>query len=162
VDVIRQLRHLSSRFFEVARARPLSPREQAEVAGLLEAQTERALFWEQPTADQRHGLDSAHRALRAAPGRRDLARAALLHDVGKRRSGLGLFGRSFVSGFALIGLRLPGRGAAYLDHGPIGAADLEEAGSTGIALEYARHHHAARPRSVDAGDWAILLAADGD
>lgn len=156
-----RLRHLVGRFFEVLGARPLSPREQTEAAALL-TEGDRALFWAQPTADQRHGLDAARRVLAAAPGRRELARAALLHDVGKRHARLGVIGRSLAS--ALDVLRLPTRGrlGAYLDHGPAGAEDLGSAGAEELVVAFAQHHHGSRPAAINEEDWALLLAADGE
>ncbi len=156
-----QLRHLAARFFSVLRARPLGPREQAEAAALLRP-PERRLFWDQPDADQRHGLESARRALRAAPGRLDLGRAALLHDVGKRHARLGTIGRSVASAAALAGLPLRGRVAAYLDHGAVGAAELAAAGAEPVVVEFARWHHAALPPAVTEADWALLQRADAE
>ncbi len=157
----RQLRHLAARFFSVVRARPLGPREQAEAASLLRP-GERRLFWDQPVADQRHALASARRALREAPGRRDLARAALLHDVGKRHARLGAIGRSLASAAALAGLPRRGRVAAYLDHGAVGAEELAAAGAEPIVVEFARWHHAARPAGFAEGEWALLQRADAE
>ncbi len=157
----RQLRHLVARFFSVVRARPLGPREQAEAAALLRP-PERRLFWDQPTADQRHGLEAARRALRDAPGRRDLGRAALLHDVGKRHARLGPVGRSLASAVALAGLPQRGRVAAYLDHGAVGAGELAAAGAERIVVQFARWHHAARPPEFAAGEWALLQRADAE
>ena len=87
-----RLVHLARRFFGALRGHPLTPVEQAEVAGLLRPD-ERALFWGQQSADQRHELQAARAVLERAPGRHDLARAALLHDVGKGLVGLGIVGR---------------------------------------------------------------------
>lgn len=151
--------HLVRRFFYVLRARPLRPREQAEVAALLN-DGERDLFWEQPVADMRHALVSARHVLRIVPGRRDLARAALLHDVGKRHAGLGVIGRSVASAGAIVGF-VPGkRLGAYLDHGELGAADLAAAGAEQLVVDFTRHHHGARPGSIGADEWDLLQAAD--
>ena len=153
------LPHLARRFFGVLVATPLRPGEQAAVGALLRP-AERALFWGQPAADQRHGLECARAVQAACPGRSDLARAALLHDVGKRRSGLGAVGRSLAT--ALAGARLPGRGrfAAYREHGPLGATELEAAGAEPMVVAFARHHHAKRPDAVPAADWEVLRRAD--
>ena len=77
-----QLTHLIRRFYGFVTARPLGPREQAEVVGLLTPE-EAELFWSQHPADQRHAIEVAHRTLRSRPGSRTLARAGLLHDIGK-------------------------------------------------------------------------------
>lgn len=154
-----QVRHLISRFFEVLGARGLSPREQAEAEGMLR-ERERELFWGQPVADQRHGLESAKRVLVAAPGRRDLARAALLHDVGKQVSRLTVPGRSVASVMGLLGLPIPARFRAYLDHGRIGAEALTAVGAEDLIVAFTAAHHAGRPAGIHEDDWALLRAAD--
>lgn len=154
-----RLTHLVRRFFEVLGARPLSPAEQAEVSGWLRP-VEIGMFWAQPVADQRHALEAARTVERLAPGRRDLARAALLHDVGKRHSRLGVFGRSLASGLELLGLPVRGRPARYLDHGPEGADELEALGAEPIVVAFARHHHGTPPAGADPSDWAVLAASD--
>ena len=153
------LPHLARRFFGVLRARPLRPGEQAAAARLLRP-AERGLFWEQRPADQRHGLECAVALLGRRPDRPDLARAALLHDVGKRRAGLGPFGRALATIAGFVHLPGKGRWAAYLGHGPAGAADLEAAGSETLVVSFARHHHIGRPGDVPADDWAELCRAD--
>ena len=125
---MRRLGHLTRRFFEVSRAGALRPEEQAEVAALLR-DGEPALFWSQPAADQRHGLDAARYVASTSGHRKEVARAALLHDVGKRHASLGVVGRSLASGMALLHLPVPARLAAYLDHGAVGAAELEACGA---------------------------------
>jgi hypothetical protein len=143
-------------------ARPLRPAEQAEVSGLL-APGLRRLFWDQPDADQRHALECARAVAAAAPGRPELVEAALLHDVGKRRSGLGVVGRVVASVLGMAGVARRGRVRAYLEHGPRGAAELAAAGAAPLTVAYARHHHAATPPAgVDPADWAVLRAADGE
>jgi putative nucleotidyltransferase with HDIG domain len=156
-----RIRHLLRRFFEVLTARPLSPREQTEAASLLQ-DPERDIFWRQPAADQRHGLEAARRVLSVAPGRRDLARAALLHDVGKRHAGLGVIGRSLASGLELLHLPAPGRLDAYLRHGPIGAEELRSAGAEDLVVAFTEHHHGERPADIPEDHWALLLEADGE
>lgn len=152
------LSHLVSRFFTVLFARPLGPRDQAEAEGLLRPE-ERRLFWSQPVADQRHGLDGARFVLAAQPGRRDLARAALLHDIGKRHAGLGVLGRVLAAVLQWAGAA-PGRLATYRDHGPFGAEELDACGAEFLVVDFARHHHGARPDSIDAADWSLLQKAD--
>jgi len=153
------LTHLAGRFFAVLGARALSPAEQDRVAGWLRP-AERSLFWGQPAADQRHALECALAVAAAAPGRPDLLRAALLHDVGKRHAGLGAAGRSLATTADFLRLPAGARGKAYLDHGPRGAAELAAAGAEPLVVSYARHHHLARPAEFPATDWQVLLRAD--
>jgi hypothetical protein len=153
--------HLINRSLQVILTRPLSPADQIEVAGLLHPR-EAALFWSQPAADQRHGLRCARSLTRTAPERHDLAAAALLHDLGKRGPGLGPLGRSLASALALARIPTRGRLAAYLEHGPAGAVELEAIGTEAIAVAYARHHHHGRPIEVSPADWELLVAADLD
>lgn len=158
---MRRLRHLVVRFFDVLGAQPLSPREQTEAAALLGEQ-ERSLFWAQPKADQRHGLEAARHVLAAAPGRRELARAALLHDIGKRHARLGVFRRSLASGLELLHVPVWGRFAEYLQHGPIGARELQSAGAERLVVAFADYHHGSRPDEIAEADWQLLLRADGE
>jgi hypothetical protein len=151
--------HLARRFFGFLLARPLSPREQSEVAGLLETRLA-ALFFSQQTGDQRHALDVAHRVLAVRPGERAIAVAALLHDVGKRRCGLGAVRRAAATLAAALHLPVGERMRRYLDHGPLGAADLEAAGADPLTVAFAREHPAGPPPGFDRADWDVLLAAD--
>ncbi len=119
---------------------------------------EATAFFAQAAADQRHGYASAQVAVAAAPGRRDLVRAALLHDIGKRHAALGPTARSAASVAIRLGLPLPARWKLYRDHGSLSAAEL--AGAEPIVIEFARHHHGSRPSSIPADDWDLLVRAD--
>jgi hypothetical protein len=151
--------HLARRCFGVLRSRPLTPDEQQRAAALLRP-AEAALFWAQAVPDQRHGLESALALQRTEPGRQDLMRAALLHDIGKRHARLGVLGRVGASLLEIIRLPAPGRLGMYLDHGDLGAAELEAAGSDPLTVAFARFHHASRPSGIDPADWALLIATD--
>ena len=151
--------HLARRFFSTLRSHRPSPHDQLFVAGLV-GPAEADLFWAQPPADQSHGVSSARAVLALRPDRRDLARAALLHDVGKRHARLGVIGRSIASGLALLRLPVRGRFARYLDHGAIGADDLAAIGADDLTIAFARHHHGAAPDEFAEGDWSALTAAD--
>jgi len=151
--------HLVRRFFGTLRSRRPSPADQLWVGPVLSHDLAR-LFWAQPAADQAHGVSAARRAAEAAPGRDDLVRAALLHDVGKRHARLGVIGRSLASTMAILRVPTRGRYAAYLDHGERGAADLEAAGADPLTVAFARHHHGTRPDDIDPVDWALLVRAD--
>lgn len=153
------LPHLVRRFFGAVGAAPLSPIDQVEVAALLH-EAERSLFWGQAPADQRHGLECARALLAACPGRRDLARAALLHDVGKRHARIGPWGRALATTMGFLRLPTRGRAAAYLDHASSGGEDLAAAGAEPLVVAYARHHHTGRPAAISAEDWDALCRAD--
>jgi hypothetical protein len=153
------LPHLARRFLGTMRHRHLSPAEQTEVAHWLSGPA-LALFWAQAPSDRRHGLDCARLVTAASPGRPDLVRAALLHDIGKRRAGLGIIGRALASGLQMLHLPVRGRLASYLAHGPSGAEEVEGLGLEPVVAAYTRHHHQGRPPVIPADDWAVLSAAD--
>jgi putative nucleotidyltransferase with HDIG domain len=99
------------------------------------------------------------------PERQDLVRAALLHDLGKRRSRLNVLGRSVVSGLAKVGLRWlvgrkGGRGDLYLRHGELAAEELSDLGAEPLVVAFARSHHGARPPEIEPCIWEILVSAD--
>jgi hypothetical protein len=145
-------------------SKPLSPDEEATVRSWLRLE-EKALFFDQPMIDQRHSFQSASQVAAQDPERRDLIRAALLHDIGKRRSRLNVFGRSVVSGLAKVGLtwlvgRKGGRGDLYLRHGELAADELSDLGAERLVVIFARWHHAGRPEEIAAADWEVLVSAD--
>lgn len=152
--------HLAGRFLDVTLARPLRPGEQAEVAALLRTDAERSMYWDQPRADQRHGLAAARLVRSARPGRTDLVRAALLHDVGKRRARLGPMGRSLATVLGRLGIGGPARFVDYLDHGRIAGRQLDRAGAEPLVVAFALHHHGERPEEIPREDWDLLQAAD--
>lgn len=154
-----QLTHLVRRFFGFLTARPLGPREQAEVMRLL-TPAEAELFWSQHPADQRHAIDVANRVLRSRPDAQTLARAGLLHDVGKSGVDLGAIGRSLATVMDAAGIRLRGRFARYRHHGELGAELLESAGVEPLIVAFAREHPGPPPEGQDSADWAVLLEAD--
>jgi len=121
---------------------------------------EAELFWSQHPADQRHAIEVAHRALRARPGSRTLARAGLLHDVGKSGVNLGAIGRSVATVLDASGIRLRGRFARYRRHGELGAEVLESAGVEPLIVAFAREHPGPAPDGLDSADWTVLLDAD--
>jgi putative nucleotidyltransferase with HDIG domain len=151
--------HLVRRFFEVLRARRPGPADQSRVAALLTA-AEAALFWAQAPADQAHAVACLRRVAAARPDRRDLARAALLHDVGKRHAPLGVVGRTAASLLALVRLPAPGRLGVYLRHAQMGAEDLRSVGAEALIVSFAAGHHGPVPEGISPDDWAVLVAAD--
>ena len=152
-------RHLALRFFSVVLARGLKPREIDEIGTWL-SPGEREAFFAQPPFDQRHGLESAQYLAGLHPRRRDLIRAGLLHDIGKRHSHLGPLGRSLASAHAKLGGRARGKWLSYLEHGSVAGAELEALGAEPIVVDFALHHHGGRPASIPEPDWDLLQAAD--
>jgi len=152
--------HLAGRFFAVATAAPLTTDERREVEGWLLGAGESALYWEQPVSDQRHGLEAARRVAAVDSERRDLVRAGLLHDIGKRHSGLGLVGRSLASAATKLRIPVSGSWERYLEHGTLGAEELARLGAEWIVIEFTRHHHGARPSGIARDDWEVLRRAD--
>lgn len=152
--------HLAARFFDVLAARPLTPSEQSEVAGLLANDAERSMFWDQSRADQRHGWSAARRVRSVRPDRADLVRAALLHDVGKRHARLGPVGRSLATVQGLFSSSGSSRSARYRDHGRIAARELEQSGAEPLVVAFAGHHHNSRPAGIPQDDWDLLQTAD--
>lgn len=155
------LRHLAGRALASLRSRPLSPREESEVAGLVDGELAR-LFWAQPAMDQRHALEAARTVFALRPGDTAAARAALMHDIGKRHSGLGVIGRTLATLFALLRVPAPGRLGTYLDHARLGADDLAAAGAEPMVVAYARHQDGDRPEAIPTAVWRVLKAADGE
>lgn len=156
---MRRLPHLIRRFFTSWRARRPGPHDQRFVGSVLRA-AEHDLFWRQPVLDLDHAVRGARHLRARAPGRTDLVRAFLLHDVGKRHARLGVVGRSIATGLDMLGIRLSPRHKAYLDHGEVGAAELAALGCDALTVAFARHHHGPVPAGVDASDWSLLVSAD--
>lgn len=152
--------HLVRRFFSVLAARPLTGDERLWVAAQLGDPRLELLFDSQPVADQRHAFDGADELARAAPGRRELVVAALMHDVGKRHAALGPVGRAVATGLGMLRIPLKGRLAAYNSHESVGADELSEAGSESVVVLFARHHHGQRPAGIPAEDWEALIDVD--
>lgn len=137
----------------------LSPEEVEEIRAWL-SPFEGESFFAQPVYDQRHGLEAARHVAGQQPLRRDLVRAALLHDIGKRQSGLSPIGRSFASAHAKFGGVAKGKWLSYLEHGHAGAVELDILGAEPIVVDFARHHHGERPDSISPDDWTLMQAAD--
>jgi hypothetical protein len=175
-------RHLSTRFLT-----SLSPKgpESADEAWALEQllSGEQVLWRRMSGPDRRHAIGVARDALSLVgpeQASREVAAAALLHDVGKVESSIGTLGRVAVTFAALTvgrtrllawASRGPGerptsprsRVALYLTHDRVGARLLEEAGSDGLVVSWsAEHHTPAESWTVDPAIGAALKAADGD
>ena len=131
-----------------------------EIRGWLSG-TEAGAYFAQAEHDQRHGLNAARHVASLQPGRKDLVRAGLLHDIGKRHAHLGPIGRSLASAYCKFGGRPRGRWRQYMAHGPAGGEELHALGAEPIVIAFAEHHHGGRPASISSADWALLQAADG-
>ena len=152
--------HAMARLVDVVSSRRLGPAEQDEVARHLRSSSEQTLFWDQPIPDQRHAVAAARVVGEMCSGRPDLIRAALFHDIGKRHARLGVFGRVRAAMSWATGPRTSARVLAYLDHGRLGASDLEALGAEPLVVAFALHHHGQRPGSISAEDWLVLQSAD--
>jgi hypothetical protein len=158
-DSIKHFRHLIRRFFGVAFARALSPREQVWVGKQLSL-AEASLFWAQAAVDQRHAL-TCGRFVQEGRGGPLVINAALLHDVGKTRSDLGIAGRSVAAVLQILKIGGSARMRAYNQHGRIGAADLEAIGASALAVGFARSHQLrGTPEGQDKDTWDLLMQAD--
>ena len=153
------LGHLTSRFFEVLRSKPLNPNEAEEVSSWLPAKLQ-PLFFSQPSKDQRHGYQAAQFVIASGETRPTVVVAAFIHDIGKRHARLGIVARSLGSLMILLRLPLPQRIRLYRDHGTRGADELAHADAPDLVVEFTRHHHGPRPVGFDEATWALLVAAD--
>ncbi len=129
--------HLARRFVGSLSAEPPSAGDEVWAETFL-IQAE-VLLWRCLTnADRRHAVTVAHRfetSLGGAVARPAMA-GALLHDVGKVKSGLGPFDRVVAT---LLGTRLSrGRYAAYHQHEAIGAELCGAAGSDPLTIALVR------------------------
>ena len=182
---LHRIGHLVRRFCGSLWSGGPSPAAEDRVAGLL-GDGELGLWRRMSGADRRHSVVVARRvesvlggpegpdlAAVAGDGGTPLLAAALLHDVGKVRSGLGTFGRVAAT---VLGAAVPGRARGwsgrggfrgrvglYLRHPEEGAALLSEAGSDPLTVAWALEHHRQPDRwSVDRRLADVLHAADDD
>lgn len=153
------LSHLARRFLAVLRARPLTAEEERIARSWLGEQLQ-GPFFGQPPADQRHGVEAARHVIAAGIDDPDAVIAALTHDIGKRHARLGALGRVIATLMIKARLPLPARFRVYRDHGLLAAEELEAAGAPALAVAFARHHHGARPVTIDQEVWRILVESD--
>ena len=133
--------HLAARFFTSLSPRP--PETDVvdwATAHLDEAEAE--LWLRQSNQDQRQSAAVARRFAAARPqaSRQEIA-GALLHDVGKVKSGLGTWGRVVAT---VVGPR-SGRFRLYHDHERIGATMAARAGSDPATVALIRGEGSAAP-----------------
>ncbi len=171
--------HLAGRFFGALRPGGPSPEDRAWAEAVLEP-GEYALWARQPGHDQRHSAGVARRveaALAGGPHAGDprWPACALLHDIGKLASGLGIPARvlATLAGRATGGAvadweecrGLRRRIALYLRHPELGADLIRMAGGRDEVAHWAgAHHDRARldPALLPAPVVAALVAADND
>lgn len=147
--------HLARRFFGALRPGGPDPAAMEWVRGVLEP-AEFGLWERLPAHDRRHTVEVARAVesrLAGTPHAGDTRwpAAALLHDVGKLASGLGVFGRVVATLAGMAGdWRLsvweerrgfPRRVSQYLRHGEIGADMIRLAGGRDEVANWAYAHH---------------------
>lgn len=182
------MRHLAGRFFLSLRPGGPSAASTAWAAQML-TDDEFPVFAELPGFDRRHAIGVA-KAAHAVTDDALVARAALLHDIGKVDCRLGPVGRAFATLWARAaptaadlvvrdrirrsadadGHRLRAHGvrdrfASYLAHPWIGRAMLEDVGSDPAVAAWAEHHHHMFVPDGLRFDWhdaCVLWLADND
>ena len=149
---MKYFRHLVSRFFgALSGAQPL--REDLKEVESLLLDSELLLWQKLPTMDQRHSINVLRRFINLRPGAtRPEMRAALLHDIGKLQSNLGVLGRVVAT---LIGRRGE-RFTAYHDHEKIGSQMLQNIDSDSVTIRLV----AGSDQSDIAGALLALRVAD--
>ena len=171
--------HLAGRFVRAHKPGPLSAADRAFVAEVL-TPAELSLWERLPRHDHHHTVEVARRVEAALAGTahagesRWLA-AALLHDIGKLESGLGIYGRVAAT---LAGRARPGQADAwreqpgwrrrigdYLRHDLIGGEMLRGVDGRPEPAHWAEAHHGripVDPAIVPGPVAAVLAEADPD
>ncbi|CAN5767490.1 hypothetical protein BH24ACT6_BH24ACT6_13100 [soil metagenome] len=130
-SLLREAPHLARRFFGSLPRRPPAVDDQAWVDEHLDA-AQLALWARLGAPDQRHSILVARRFVSLRPGATTPEIAgALLHDIGKLESSLGVASRIVATVVGPRGRRL----RAYHDHEDLGAALLRDAGSDEVTVE---------------------------
>ena len=150
-----RITHLARRFFGALRPGGPAPDDTRWVESLL-TPGELALWRRMPSHDRRHSVAVARRVAAALAGtEHDDPRwiaVALLHDVGKLDSGLGVLGRvgatvaGGLAGHEMAGAWSQKRGITrrvglYLRHPELGATRIRLAGGREEAARWAESHH---------------------
>ncbi len=167
------LLHLVKRFVTSLLIFRVDERTELELLPLLSDQ-EKILYLSQPRIDRIHSVRNAKVIICASPEsyKPEYVVAAALHDVGKAEADLGVTGRVFATILQslLSEKRIKTWGAKeglkkqiywYCLHNERGAELLEEAGSSSVAVAWARHHHDREDHeNIPAGVIALLRKAD--
>ena len=127
---MRHVQHLARRFLGSISSAPPPAADDAWAVRQLSA-TEASLWWQMMHQDRRHSVLVARRFVERVPDAPQAAVvAALLHDVGKSESHLGVFSRVAAT---TLGPRTS-RWRSYHDHERIGVAMLRQAGSDPLTI----------------------------
>ena len=157
--------HLVRRF--VGMLVPGGPSLEGEAFAVAVLSEAELVLWRRMSGpDRRHAVGVAKRveAALGADATPPILAAALLHDVGKVESGLGVFGRVVATAAGMAGRReLTPRVARYLRHSELGGDLLELARSDPLTVAWAREHHLPPEQwTVPAAVGTALKAADDD
>ncbi|MDU4961575.1 MAG: HD domain-containing protein [Sporomusaceae bacterium] len=158
----------------------ISPQDRVFIASRL-TWAEADLFYKMSIPDQRHCLNVAYTAARLADAagagqRRLLLKAALLHDVGRRRGDVStadkiaaVLGRAVFGAARLRQWGRPGRGGVWQNlrhalfvsarHPELGANLLQAAGTEPDVIELVLRHHQP-PAPEDSTELQLLRQAD--
>jgi len=163
----REIPHLAQRTVWSLR-KPVPDAQGEDWLLSLLSPAEAVLYRSMAAVDRAHAVNCAKAVEQLGD---HVAVASALHDVGKTQAGLGTPGRVIASVAALLlhdracawkaseGLR--GQIGRYLDHSEIGAAELEAAGASTLAVAWAREHHLeSHDQTIDADLAAALKLAD--
>jgi len=167
--------HLTRRFFTSLSPHGPSASDEEWARGWL-TDAEADLWQQMRGPDRRHAIGVARRveAALGADATRPVMAAALLHDVGKVDSGLGVYGRVIATVSAAVAgtdaaydwVRTKGftrRVGLYVLHPKIGGDRLGIAGSDPFTEAWAREHHLPEDQwTVDVTLGRALKEADDD
>jgi hypothetical protein len=172
---MKRARHLTRRFFGALRPGGPAPRDTAWVETIL-TKPEQELWARMKSHDRRHSVAVARRVQRALAGtpHHDDSRwmaAALLHDVGKLDSGLGVFARvaatlaGAAAGHDMAEAWSAKRGITrrfglYLRHAELGETRLRVIGARDEAAAWAGAHHDQSTWDALALPSAVVTALD--
>ena len=161
-----KLAHLAKRFFTSLWPGGPTAADDAWATRYLTA-GETMLWRRMPGFDRRHAVGVARRvcASLGADATRPVVAAALLHDVGKIESGLGVWRRVAATVWTAVRgrARVGGRTAVYVNHPLLGAALLRDAGADALTATWAEEHHLPTAQwTLPENFSAALKAADDD
>lgn len=116
-------------------------------------------------ADQRHSVGVLHTVRSVAPDAPDwVCQAAILHDVGKVESNLGVVGRTAATVARPLRRRvaMPSAFATYWDHPRRGHDLILGSGGDGRVATWAAEHHRDPDQWTLPQNWALVLKQSDD